>query len=75
MWLKPKCECYTEEDFIKDVFEEGYADRAIFYRSILLFHFETRLREAPFHFGTIPRRDCTTTRAARMPSLRGEAVV
>ena len=30
VWPKEKFERYTEEDFVKDVFREGYADMAIF---------------------------------------------
>ena len=30
IWPKEKFERYTEEDYVKDVFEEGYADVAIF---------------------------------------------
>src|SRR5258705_8414836 len=30
IWPKEKFERYTEEDFVKDVFEQGYADVAIF---------------------------------------------
>jgi len=32
IWPKEKFDRYTEEDYLKDVFEEGYADVAIFNR-------------------------------------------
>jgi predicted TIM-barrel fold metal-dependent hydrolase len=35
IWPKEKFDRYTEEDYLKDVFEEGYADVAIFNPQIL----------------------------------------